>query len=694
MVQTEQTPSVQVEASQDRPATTWWRAFGNPRLPLLTFLAVEVVALVRVLALAPNKWFSYDEWEFLSGRTAGSLHSLFRPTIGHWMTLNILVYRGLYQLFGLRTYLPYVLVLVVLHLIAAALLFTIIRRIGVNPWIATVAASFFVLFGSGWQNILWAFQIGFVGAFVLGLVQLLLADHDGRIDRRDWLGLLAGAAALMFSGVGVLMVLVVGLAALVRRGWRAALFHTVPLAALYAVWWFGYGSTFYKGLSTTHNPGLLARWAWTGYRTSFEAMGQLKGVGIALAVLLVVGLVLAWVPLDLGRLRTRAAVPAALLVGAFIFVVAAGWQRQQFGNFKLSAASQSQYLYMFVAMAIPAFAVAADALARRWRWLWPVAIVPLVIGIPGNVEAFSSGPYGPVGLYQTPAEVSYRQLVVALANVPFARQVPRSTQIGELTGLFSPQPAPLDVSLGWLLDQNASGRLPALGNVDPRVEADATLSLALKQSQSPSGSLGVGAASLQSTPQSEPPPGASTPLVRIANNPKDGPIFVDSNGMTLYTLTVGTHPISCTGACAEVWHPLLAPQPGVTPAGGPGVSGLGTSASGTVVEYWGFPLYTYTGDKAPGQTAGNGIKSFGGSWQTIKVQSQKSCSALVAPTTRILQKGQSMTFTGALGVTYLSGKAQSDEVIFEPTRGQVLSALAGPLKLQLLPIGSTTSVCI
>ena len=56
-----------------------------------------------------------------------------------------------------------------------------------------VAASF-VLFGPGEDNILWAFQIGFAGALVLGLTQLMLADHDGPIDRRDWLGLLAGLA--------------------------------------------------------------------------------------------------------------------------------------------------------------------------------------------------------------------------------------------------------------------------------------------------------------------------------------------------------------------------------------------------------------------------------------------------------------------------------------------------------------------
>ena len=50
-----------------------------------------------------------------------------------------------------------------------------------------------MFFGAGAENILVVFQITFVGALVFGLVQLLLADHDGPIDRRDWFGLLAGS---------------------------------------------------------------------------------------------------------------------------------------------------------------------------------------------------------------------------------------------------------------------------------------------------------------------------------------------------------------------------------------------------------------------------------------------------------------------------------------------------------------------
>ncbi len=94
----------------------------------------------------------------------------------------------------------------------------------------------FALFGAGYENIIWAGDTGNVGALVFSLTQLFLAAHDGSIDRRDWLGLIAGIAALMCSGVAMILIMVVGLATLVRRGLRFALFHTAPLAVLYSIW--------------------------------------------------------------------------------------------------------------------------------------------------------------------------------------------------------------------------------------------------------------------------------------------------------------------------------------------------------------------------------------------------------------------------------------------------------------------------
>jgi hypothetical protein len=186
------------------------------------FALVEFAALVLWLILGRSQWFYHDEWDFLAARKAGDLGDLFRPHNEHWTTLPILVYRALFALFGLRAYLPYRLVVLFLHLVAAALLLVAMRRAGVRPWIATAAASLLAFFGAGWQNIIQPFQICFTASLVLGLGQLLLADHDGALDRRDYVGLVAGLAGLMTSGVAVSMTVVVGLAVLLRGGLRCS----------------------------------------------------------------------------------------------------------------------------------------------------------------------------------------------------------------------------------------------------------------------------------------------------------------------------------------------------------------------------------------------------------------------------------------------------------------------------------------
>ena len=114
---------------------------ASPRGPELAFVAVLVLAFPLLLILGSEQWFFLDEWDFLAGRAAFDLGDLFRPHNEHWSTVPILVYRLLWSAFGLTTYVPYQAVVVALHLTAAALLWFVMRRSGVHPWIATLAGT-------------------------------------------------------------------------------------------------------------------------------------------------------------------------------------------------------------------------------------------------------------------------------------------------------------------------------------------------------------------------------------------------------------------------------------------------------------------------------------------------------------------------------------------------------------------------
>jgi predicted lipoprotein with Yx(FWY)xxD motif len=105
-----------------------------------------------------------------------------------------------------------------------------------------------------------------------------------------------------------------------------------------------------------------------------------------------------------------------------------------------------------------------------------------------------------------------------------------------------------------------------------------------------------------------------------------GTILVDAEGRTLYDFhkDQGTTS-SCYGACAAAWPPLL--TDGDPQAQGPADRGmLGTTKrkDGTVqVTYAGHPLYTYVGDKGPGEANGNDIDQFGAEWYALQPNGQE-----------------------------------------------------------------------
>jgi hypothetical protein len=450
---------------------------GSVRYAFLVFAAVAAAAIPLILVLGHYLWFPFDDWDFLADRKAGDLGDLLRPHNEHWSTLPILSYRFLWWSVGLRSYVPYQVLLVMLHVTAAVLLRTVMRRAGVGPWISTVAASLFVLFGAGRDDIVWPFQVGFVASLVFGLTHLLLADHEGPVDRRDSLGILAGLAGLLCSGVAVTMTVVVGLAVLLRRGWRIAALHTAPLAVIYAIWWAIVGRTGYTGTGVP-SIGRLARYVRTGIGATFSAIGQLPGAGVALGALLLVGLVVAWGRLDGGERRRRAAAPGAMLIGSLLFFLIAGLGRANpfTGAARLfeAPAAPSRYLYVAAALTLPALAVAADAVVCRWRLVAPAVLVLLVIGVPGNLQELADRPHGLSASGQ-----SYRRLVLSLPRLPVAHEMPRSAGVAGVP-FFPPW-----ITIGWLLDGVASGRIPDPGRIDRVDAATWTLRLSLEQSHSP-----------------------------------------------------------------------------------------------------------------------------------------------------------------------------------------------------------------
>ena len=441
---------------------------GRPRVaawaltPLAVLVALEIIALPLLLHWGRHRWFQFDEWDFLASRDLSSLHDLFAPHSAHWVTLPIVVYRAMWAIFGIRSYVPYQVLSVLAHLTIVTLVWVVMRRARVRPWTATAAVAVLLLLGSGQEHILWAFNITFAGSLAFGLVHLLLADHDGPWAPRDLLGLVAGFAGLLCSGVAVSMTIAVGIAVLIRRGWRPALLHTVPLAAAYAVWFLAIGHDGLRNqrLSSFDESLDFVREA---IAVTFEGLARTVVLGWALGAVLIGGLVLAWWHLPRRELRTRAAVPAGLLVGSLAFLIIAAS-----GRGGLDIRSNNRYVYVTAALLLPALTVAADAIMRRWRFSIALFAVLLLVSLVGNVGDFRD---------ESPAVVTYvrqyREFFLTLPRLPVADEIPRNLY-------NAPTFAPW-VSFGWLRDGVESGRIPEPDPMDPVIRATVEGRLVLRQ---------------------------------------------------------------------------------------------------------------------------------------------------------------------------------------------------------------------
>ena len=127
--------------------------------------------------------------------------------------------------------------------------------------------------------------------------------------------------------------------------------------------------------------------------------------------------------------------------------------------------------------------------------------------------------------------------------------------------------------------------------------------------------LGVAVVSAGGSPVAAADIGATLKTAKIGGDN----VLTNASGLTLYWFVPDTSTSSkCTGSCAIYWPPVSG-----SPAAGPGVTGrLGTikrPGGGLQATYNGHPLYTYIGDRGPGQANGNDLDLNGGFWYDIRV---------------------------------------------------------------------------
>lgn len=335
-----------------------------------------VVALAWILVCGRGQWFFFDEWDFLKLSST----DLLTPHLGHWSTAPMLVTAGLRELVGLGSYWPYLLTAVLVHLGIAHVLWRLLRRAGVSPWIAVLLAFVVALFGAGAENILWAFQFGFLGAVLLNLVAVLLVDRASR--ERYWRGYAPVVAltvlSLTFSGTALPLIGAVAIVALRRVGlWRTALL-IAPSAAVYLAWYLHArsnpvyfmppGPTGYSVITLVREMGGFA------FRMLVGGLDGLTPVPFLGPVLFLAIAVYATVRAP--RLWTRAPLVLALAAAAIAFALLTAYSRFYFAA---DTAASSRYIYLTTVLLIPLIGLLCTELASLHRGVEPAIAAALAL---------------------------------------------------------------------------------------------------------------------------------------------------------------------------------------------------------------------------------------------------------------------------------------------------------------------------
>ena len=342
-----------------------------------TVLAFGLVVQGAVLVHSARQlWFVGDDWDFIlrRGTIPGDARSWLEPKNGHWSTLTIMVYRALFAVFGLRDYLPYALVTIVLHLTIAAVWYVVLREARATRLPALTGSWVILFLGAGGEALLYSAAMNHLWSILLGLVGVLLVL---RRHHRAWTGA-ALLGAVMFSNTGLPVVLFVAAFVALREGLRRAAAVAAAPAVAYILWYALYGHTEARtqipatGQDYLKIPQLVGE----GLSTAVGSAVGYAGAGPAVLIALILGTLTVRTGKPILRHLAWAGFLSAGLM-ATILAISRPFAEQGVGR----------YAYYTVVFLVPAVALCAQGLAGLTvepRWLALVIAGALLTGYAVN----------------------------------------------------------------------------------------------------------------------------------------------------------------------------------------------------------------------------------------------------------------------------------------------------------------------
>jgi hypothetical protein len=252
------------------------------RAPYLALAAVMAGCFALLMWAGRDTTFFFDDWAYILDRQGWDTLSIFHPHAEHLQVVSVLVYKVLFETVGLHDYWVYRAVLALLNVTVGILVFVYGRR-RVGPWPALAVAVCLVLMAPSWYNLVFAFQINFVGACAAGLGALLALE---RVERRsDVVACLLLCVAIGSSSTGFpFLVAAIVEVALRSDRWKRWWIVVVPLV-LYGAWRLKYGD---ETGAEAGNLDAIPGWVLDGLDDSAAAIvGTSLDFGVVVAALIV-----------------------------------------------------------------------------------------------------------------------------------------------------------------------------------------------------------------------------------------------------------------------------------------------------------------------------------------------------------------------------------------------------------------------
>ena len=359
----------------------------HARAAIAAWSVLGVCSVVVVLALVHvgrgTTWF-FDEWDWVFQRRTGGVDDFLSNHNGHLNAVPVLVYKAWWSAFGLRSYAGFRLLEALLHVAVCGALFVYLRQR--VQWTLALASTVVVLtLGYAWQDLLWPFQMQYLGSMAAGLAALLLIDRRSR--RGDIGAACALGISLACSGLGLPFVAAIAVRLVLRRRTWSRIWVVVAPMGLYGVWYLGYGQSQVKGANAHLVPGYVAR-------AGAASAGALFGTGLDAVAWTIAGVaVVATIATILVR---RSVTPE--LVGVIVLPLSF-WILTAFSRAELHEPAASRYLYpgaIFIVL-VGSELVDDPSWPRTNRSRWIGAAIAVVLGavaIAGNAHELRRGGEG------------------------------------------------------------------------------------------------------------------------------------------------------------------------------------------------------------------------------------------------------------------------------------------------------------